>query len=202
MTSVDASCGAQPPPEGNGEVTRLLAGLGGSSDAALYGRLLPLIHDELRSLAAGMMRGERSDHTMQPTALVNEAFLRLADQRHVSWESRGHFLAIAAVAMRRILVDHARRRNRRSRDAMRARTLLDSDANATEDSDADLIALDEAMQRLAAIDPRKVQVVELRYFVGLSIEQTANALGCSAPTVKRHWRLARAWLKRELDGHG
>jgi RNA polymerase sigma factor (TIGR02999 family) len=189
-------------PVAAGEVTLLLGRLGGADDPAIYDRLLPLIQDELRHLAAGFLQKERPDHTLQPTALVNEAFLRLADQREVSWESKGHFLAIAATAMRRILVDHARAHRRRSRDGERASALLESDATAAQATTVDLLSLDEAMTRLARLDPRKVKVVELRYFVGMNVEQTAAALGISTPTVKREWRLARVWLKREIAGDG
>jgi RNA polymerase sigma factor (TIGR02999 family) len=200
----DRSAGSTAPAAGvaTGEVTQLLGRLGGSDDPAIYEHLLPLIHDELRRLAAGFLRSERPDHTLQPTALVNEAFLRLADQRAVSWESKGHFLAIAATAMRRVLVDHARSHRRRSRDSDRARALLESDATAAQATDVDLVALDEAMTRLEQMDSRKVKVVELRYFVGMNVEQTAAALGISAPTVKREWRMARLWLKSEIAGHG
>jgi RNA polymerase sigma factor (TIGR02999 family) len=198
----DRSAGASQSAAGvaAGEVTQLLSRLGGSDDPAIYDRLLPLIHEELRRLAAGFLQRERPDHTLQPTALVNEAFLRLANQREVSWESKGHFLAIAATAMRRILVDHARSHRRRSRDSSRARALLESDATAAQATTVDLLALDEAMTRLGRLDPRKVKVVELRYFVGMDVEQTAAALGVSAPTIKREWRLARVWLKREIAG--
>lgn len=184
------------PSDPSGEVTRLLARIGDGDDDGVYDRLMPLIYDELRGLAGGFLRHERADHTLQPTALVNEAFIRLAGQRDAGWESKGHFFAIAATAMRRILVDHARARGSRGGD--RKRPLLDSDVTAAEADDVDLVALDEAMTKLGRMDPRKVSVVELRYFVGLDIEQTATALGVSAPTVKREWRLARVWLKREI----
>lgn len=183
----------------SGDVTRLLARMGGGDDAAVYEQLMPLVHRELHELARGFLIRERPDHTLDPTALVNEAFLRLAGQRDAGWESKGHFFAIAATAMRRILVDHARRR--RSRGGERKRPLLDSDVTAADTNDVDLLALDDAMTKLARLDPRKVSVVELRHFLGLDIEQTAAALAISTATVKREWRMARLWLKRDLTGH-
>jgi RNA polymerase sigma factor (TIGR02999 family) len=183
------------------DVTLLLASIDGANAERVYGRLMPIIYDELRRLAAGFMERERADHTLQPTALVNEAFLRLVRQREASWESRGHFFALAATAMRRILVDHARARGRVRRGGDRKRTLLESDVTAAAADDVDLLALDDAMSKLARLDPRKVRIVELRYFVGLDVEQTAAASGLSPATVKREWRTARAWLKKELgDG--
>ena len=185
-----------------GEVTRLLGRLGGDDDRAVYDRLLPLIYDELRRLAAGFLDRERPDHTLQPTALVNEAFIRLAGQREADWESKGHFMAIAATAMRRILVDHARAKGSDRRGGGRRALPLDSDVTAVQADDVDLFALDEAMTKLAALDERKVRIVELRFFVGVSVEETAATLGVSTPTVKREWRLAKAWLKREVGGDG
>ena len=183
-----------------GEVTRLLSSLRPSGDDEVYDRLLPLIHSELHRLAAGFLERERIDHTLQPTALVNEAFMRLADQRDVSWESKGHFLAIAAVAMRRILVDHARAHRSAKRGGSRKKQPLDSDIAAAETSNVDLIALDEALNVLTTIDPRKARVVELRFFAGLTVEETALAMGLSTPTIKREWKLARLWLRSEMLG--
>lgn len=183
-----------------GEVTVLLSALGNGRDPDIYDRLLPLIHDELRRMASAFLQRERPDHTLQPTALVHEAFLRMAGQRSVDWESRGHFLAIAATAMRRILVDHARAHRRRDRGRERARLMLETDETVMQAAHVDLVELDRAMMSLARMDPRKVSVVELRFFVGLDVEQTAAVLGISAATVKREWRMARMWLKAEISG--
>lgn len=181
------------------EVTRLLGRLGSEDDPEIFERLLPLVYAELRKLADGYLRRERPDHTLQATALVHEAFLKLSGQRDTDWQSKQHFLAIAATAMRRILVDHAREKQTLRRGGDRAREILESDLVATESDDTDLVALDEALTQLAEFDPRKVKVVEMRFFVGLSLEETAAALGVSDATVKREWRTARAWLRRELD---
>jgi RNA polymerase sigma factor (TIGR02999 family) len=185
-----------------GRATELLARLAGAREeddrSALLGRLLPLVYDELRGLAAGYLQHERRDHTLQPTALVNEAYLRLVDQR-ASFESRGHFLAIAATAMRRVLVNHARDRGRLKRGGDAQREALESGHTIMDEPELDLAALDDAMERLAAFDPRKVQVVEMRFFAGLSLEEIAAALGISERTVKREWQIARAWLRRELE---
>jgi len=184
------------------EVTELLARLerGGDSEAALE-RLMPLVYGELRRLASGYLARERADHTLQPTALVNEAYLRLVGQS-ADFESRGHFLAIAATAMRRVLVNHARDRAREKRGGGARREVLEEDVTAAEARDPDLLALDEALSRFAELDRRKVQVVELRYFAGLSVEESALVLGISPATVKREWQVARAWLRRELAGPG
>jgi RNA polymerase sigma factor (TIGR02999 family) len=180
------------------EVTELLlAAQAGSPDAT--DRLLPLVYDELKRLAAGYLRVERADHTLQTTALVHEAYLKLVDQRRTTWQNRGHFFGIAAQAMRRILVDHARRRQARKRDAGRPVTLDDNLAGASPDTE-DVLAVDEALQRLGVLDPRQARIVELRYFAGLSIEQTAEAVEVSPATVKRDWLSAKAWLQRELSG--
>src|SRR5262249_20932827 len=146
------------------------------------------------------LRRERRNHTLQPTALVNEAYMRLAAQRQVPWHDRAHFVALAAQMMRRILVDHARRRNMGKRSGRWARVTLSDQAVPAPD-DVDVIALDEALWRLAAFDPRKSRLVELRYFAGLSIDETADAIGLSPATVDREWRVARAWLQTQL-GHG
>ena len=181
------------------EVTRLLHQLGGSDDRAVYDRLMPLVYRELRRLADSCLARERAGHTLQPTALVNEAFLKLAGQPDRNWKNRGQFLAIAATAMRRILVDHARERNSLRRGGDRKREPLDSEITAAQSDDVDVIALDDAMTKLAEIDPRKVRIVELRYFVGLTLEETATAIELSLASVKREWNTARAWLKREID---
>ena len=181
------------------EVTRLLHQLGGSDDRAVYDRLMPLVYRELRRLADSCLARERAGHTLQPTALVNEAFLKLAGQPDRGWKNRGQFLAIAATAMRRILVDHARERKSLRRGGDRKREPLDSEITAAQSDDVDVIALDDAMTKLAEIDPRKVRIVELRYFVGLTLEETSTAVELSLASVKREWNTARAWLKREID---
>lgn len=147
------------------------------------------------------MRRERREHTLQPTALVNEAFLRLIDTRSVRWNDRSHFVAIAARLMRRVLVDHARARGYRKRGGQADRTAFDDAlAKGSNATSLNVIAVDRALDALAAIDPRKARVVELRFFAGLSIEETANVLHVSTDTIKRDWRLAKAWLSRELGG--
>jgi RNA polymerase sigma factor (TIGR02999 family) len=162
--------------------------------------LIPLVYDELRRLARAQLRRERPGHTLQTTALVHEAYLRLAGQEKLSFESRGHLRAIAANTMRRILVEHARARRAAKRGGERARlTLTDGLGLAEESKPVDVLALDEALRRLAEVDPRASRVVELRFFGGLTVEETAEILGVSAPTIKREWALARAWLRREMS---
>jgi RNA polymerase sigma factor (TIGR02999 family) len=179
------------------DVTRLLAELQSGQEGAAEA-LVPLVYAELHALAVHFMRGERDDHTLQPTVLVHDAYLRLVGQRDTSWQSRSHFFGIAAQAMRRILVDHARRTRASKRDGGERVTLDESVADRSGRT-VDLIALDDALARLAALDPRQARVVELRYFSGLDIEQTAAVLGVSPATVKRDWTFARAFLQRELD---
>jgi RNA polymerase sigma-70 factor (ECF subfamily) len=179
------------------DVTVLLERWRGGDRAALD-ELMPLVYGELRSLADRHLRNERAGHTLQPTALVNEAYLRLAAVRGGGFENRAHFFAAAATAMRRILVDHARRRGRQKRGADVTIVDLDVDLVAGIDPRVDLLALDDALDRLTAVSPVKGKVVELRYFGGLSVEQTAEFLGISPATVKRHWAFARVWLYREL----
>ena len=179
------------------DVTRLLADLSGGQTGALE-RLLPLVYDELKQLAASQLRRERDEHTLGPTALVHEAFFRLVDQRSVSWQGRAHFFGVAAQAMRRILVDHARRRSAAKRGRQHQVT-LDSEAAGADAAPADeVLAVDEALERLAAVDPRQAKLVELRYFAGFSIEEAAELLEISPATAKRDWTFARAWLQREL----
>mgnify|MGYP003871718117 CR=1 FL=1 len=160
--------------------------------------LLPAVYDELRQIADRCLRRERADHTLQTTALVHEAYLKLIDQRQVHWQNRAHFFAIAAQAMRRILVNHAKGVNRLKRGGNRDRVPLDDAVAFTPDQDIDLVALDEAMQRLAAFDPRKSKLVELRFFGGMSVEESAEVLGIAPATVKRDWNFAKAWLLREI----
>lgn len=185
--------------EPQNDVTQLLGQLGGERDQQVFDRLLPLIHGELHKMANAYLKRERPGHTLQPTALVNEAFLKLSGQNEVSWKGKGHFLAIAAKAMRRILIDHARAKKSLQRGGDRQREILDSDLQAYESADIDLLALDAAMLKLAEIDPGKVRIVEMRFFAGLSLEETARALDTSTSTIKREWRTARIWLKREID---
>jgi RNA polymerase sigma factor (TIGR02999 family) len=179
-------------------VTTLLIDLQRGRTGAV-GELLPLVYEELRALAAAYLRGERKDHTLQPTALVHEAFLKLVDQRSVTWQDRAHFFGIAAQAMRRVLVDHARRRNAQKRSGDRNITLPD-DLSVTTEPEVDVVRVGEALERLAQLDERQARIVEMRFFGGLTIEETAEVLGISAATVKRDWQLAKAWLHRELSG--
>ncbi|MCC6774769.1 MAG: sigma-70 family RNA polymerase sigma factor [Gemmatimonadaceae bacterium] len=179
------------------EITELLNAARAGEPGALD-RVLPLVYQELRELAGSYFRGERTDHTLQTTALVHEAYLRLVNAPDLSWDNRRHFFGIAARAMRQILVDHARRRGAEKRVAGRQVT-LDDNAIGTAPPTDDILAVDEALGRLAATAPRAAQVVELRYFAGLSIEQTAETLDVSVATVKRDWLTARAWLQRELS---
>ncbi|MBA2528032.1 MAG: sigma-70 family RNA polymerase sigma factor, partial [Pyrinomonadaceae bacterium] len=162
--------------------------------------LTPLVYEELRHQAARYLRRERPGHTLQTTALIHEAYLRLIDAKDVHWQSRAHFFAIAANLMRRILVEYARRRDADKRGGSHIRLPLDEALAVAEETDVDLLAIDEALDRLAAIDPQQARVVELRFFSGLSVEETAAALGVSPKTVKRNWSVARAWLRREICG--
>ena len=182
-----------------GAVTELLRAWSDGDDAALE-QLVPFVETELRRLARGYMGRERRGHTLQATALVNEAFLRLTDARQVRWQDRAHFLGICARLMRRILVDHARRRGYRKRGGEAQRVTLHEDLVAIPDAAFDVIALDRALDALAQVDPRKSRMVELRFFGGLSVEETAKVLDVSPDTVKRDWRLAKLWLLRELEG--
>jgi RNA polymerase sigma factor (TIGR02999 family) len=162
--------------------------------------LFPLVYDELRRIAARAMRGERPDHTLCTTALVNEAWLELSKLTRIQWKNRSHFLAIAAQAMRRVLIDHAVARRRLKRGGGQLVEPLDTDAVAVVVEQADdMLALDEALQRLTAMNERHAKIVECRFFGGMSVEETAEALGISPATVKRDWTLARAWLNRELQ---
>ena len=161
--------------------------------------LMPLVYAELRRQAAGYLRRERSNHTLQPTALINEAYLKLIDQREVKWQNRAHFFAIAAQAMRRILVDYARERKREKRGGAAENLPLEEVLTIiAREKSVDLVALDEALKKLAQFDERQAKVVELRYFSGLSIDETAEVLGVSNVTIRRDWTLAKAWLHQEI----
>ena len=180
------------------EVTALLLAWR-EGDAAALDRLLPAVYDELHRMARRQLRRERTDHTLQPTALVHEVFLKLVDVRRIQWQDRSHFLAMAARLMRRVLVDWARARRYQKRGGEAVRVTLDPDDLAAAGPPQDVVELDLALEALAREDPRKSQVVELRFFGGLSVEETAEALGISSDTVTRDWKLARAWLRRELS---
>jgi RNA polymerase sigma factor (TIGR02999 family) len=185
-------------PGGPEDVTQLLLAWSGGDQEAL-GRLIPLVEDELRRLAHAYMAGERPGHTLQTTALLNEAYLRLVDSQRVRWQNRAHFFAVSAQLMRRVLVDFARARRREKRGGDRVQVSLDEALDVSQRRDPDLIALDDALQALAAFDERKSKVVELRFFGGLSVEETAEALGVAPITVLRDWKMAKVWLYRELD---
>lgn len=187
--------------DSSGEVTQLLAAWSQGDQQALD-RLMPLVYDELHRLAHAYMDREQHGHTLQTTALVNEAYLRLIEQRRMNWENRAQFFGIAAQMMRRILVDFARRRHYLKRGGDALRVSLGEAADTVEMRSADLIALDDALRSLAEVDRRKSQVVELRFFGGLSVEETALALSVSPSTVLRDWSLAQAWLYRELSREG
>jgi RNA polymerase sigma-70 factor, ECF subfamily len=180
-----------------GEVTRLLGEIGQGQKEAVN-QLLPLVYDELHKLARGYFRRERGEHTLQPTALVHEAYLRLVDQRSPA-ENRGHFLALAATQMRRILLDYARKHQAARRGSGQTVSLEDTMAIA-DDQSLDMISLDLALQKLAVLDKEQAHLVELRFFGGLSVEETAQVMGISSATVKRSWSSARAFLHREISG--
>jgi RNA polymerase sigma-70 factor (ECF subfamily) len=180
------------------DVTRLLTDWR-HGDAAALELLMPLVYDELRRLAHRYMKRERAEHTLQTTALVNEAYLRLCGGRAVAWRDRAHFFGVAARVMRHLLVDHARGRRNARRGGGARHVTLDEAAVVSPARAAEVLALDEAMTRLAALDPRKSRLVELRYFGGLDVDETAEVLGVSAITVKREWLKAKAWLYLELN---
>jgi RNA polymerase sigma factor (TIGR02999 family) len=167
-------------------------------DLSAEGKLIPVIYDELRRLAGHYMRRERPDHTLQATALVHEAFLRLTEQRNVDWQNKAHFFGIAAQIMRRILIDHARARLRGKRGGGGQRLVLDEGVSLTNARSSELLAINEALNRLSRLDARQARIVELRFFGGLSVEETAHVLGVSPKTVKRDWSVAKAWLHGEL----
>jgi RNA polymerase sigma factor (TIGR02999 family) len=160
--------------------------------------LLPLIYDELRGLAINYLRRERADHTLQATALVHEAYLRLIDQTRVSWQNRAHFFGVAAQLMRRLLVDYARKHNAEKRGADFQKLTLDENIEKAVERSEEILALDRALEELAALDEQKARIVEMRYFGGLTVEETAEVLGVTPITIKRHWRMARAWLYGQM----
>ncbi|MBK7601085.1 MAG: sigma-70 family RNA polymerase sigma factor [Acidobacteria bacterium] len=180
------------------DITQLLQDWSHGDSAALE-RLLPLVYDELHRQAARYLRKERQGHTLQTTALIHEAYLKLMGQTQVEWQNREHFFAIAATAMRRILVDHARERHREKRGGQAENLAIEAALQiASPEKSVDFIALDEALDRLAKLSTRQARVVELRYFSGLSNDETAEVLGVSTATVRNDWNIARAWLKQEL----
>jgi RNA polymerase sigma factor (TIGR02999 family) len=180
------------------EITQLLIAWN-QGDQSARDELMPIIYQELRRLARGYLRRERPNHTLQPTALVHEAFLRLVDQGQVNWQNRAHFFGIAARLMRQILINHAEARRAAKRGGSAERVSLSQVDNRAGEQEVDLIALDEALRNLESIDPLQSRIVELRYFSGLTIEEIAEVLGISPATVKREWSTARAWLRRELS---
>jgi RNA polymerase sigma factor (TIGR02999 family) len=179
------------------QVTQLLKDWG-NGDQTARDQLMPLVYDELHRLAHRYMNRERPGHTLQTSALVNEAFVRLVDQRDVHWQNRAHFFGIAAQMMRRILVDYARNRRYAKRGGSARQVTLDEALIVSEERTAEVVALDEALNTLATMDQRKSQIVELRFFGGLSIEETAEVLGVSPGSVMRDWTLAKAWLRKEM----
>jgi RNA polymerase sigma factor (TIGR02999 family) len=180
------------------EVTHLLLAWSDGDRAALD-QLMPIVYEELRRLARRQLAGERHGHTLQTTALVNEAYLRLVDQNSLRWQNRVHFFAVAARIMRHILVDYARARHNAKRGGRAMKVTLDEAAEVSTERAAEMVALDDALTALAEFDQRKSQIVELRFFGGLSIEETAEALKVSPGTVMREWTLAKAWLQREIS---
>jgi RNA polymerase sigma factor (TIGR02999 family) len=180
------------------DITQLLVDWSDGNKEALD-KLVPLVHEELRRLARRYMRREHAGHTLQTSALVNEAYLKLIDQREVRWRNRTHFFAIAAQLMRRILIDHARRHHYQKRGGGAYKLSLDEAALVIQERAADLVALDDALSELAEFDPRKSRIVEMRFFGGMSAEEVAEALSCSLRTVEREWRKAKAWLHRAVS---
>ena len=186
-----------PEPDEQPDVTQLLLKIE-HGDRHAVDLLLPMVYRELRRLAGGYLQQERGSHTLQPTALVHEAYLRMVDQSRVQWQNRAHFFGVAAQMMRRVLVDHARGLGARKRGGDVDKTPLGDDLVASIERDSELVAVDDALSELEKFDPEKAKVVELRFFGGLSIEETAAATGVSVATVNRQWRLAKAWLFAQL----
>lgn len=179
------------------EVTQVLRELSDGHETAPE-RLMPLVYDELRRLAGGYLEGERSDHTLQATALVHEAYIRLVDWKNVSWQNRAHFFALAAQVMRRILVDHAREKKAEKRGSGFTMLALEEAVSFPQQREVDLIALDDALKDLALLDPMQSRIVELRFFGGLTIEETAETMKVSPATLKREWAMAKAWLHKRI----
>ncbi len=192
-----AEMSLEPTEHDDHRVTELLLGWSEGDDAARE-RLMSLVYDELRRIAGAQLRGERRNHTLQATALVNEAYVRLVDQTRVQWRNRAHFFGIAAQLMRRILVDHARRQRAAKRGGGATMLAINEEIAAGPERDFDLVALDDALEQLQEFDPRAARLVELRFFGGLTIEETGEVLGLSPATIKREWSTARAWLYREI----
>lgn len=186
------------PKDSPGEVTRLLTAWS-SGDAGALEKLIPLVYDELHRLAEQYLARERAGVTLQPTAVVHEAYLKLVDQKRVTWKNRSHFFAVAAQAMRRLLVDHARSRAAQKRGGGETRVALEEADRIVSPKETDVLALDRALEKLASLDSTQARIVELRYFGGLTLDETAGILGTSASTVGRAFRLAKAWLYRELS---
>ena len=172
-----------------------------AGDPHAFDALVTLVYGELRRMAGGLMRGQPGDHTLQPTALVNEAYLRLMKDRPDRWQNRAHFCAIAAHSMRQILIEHARARGALKRGGVQPKVTLDEALVAGGEQSFDILALDRALEKLADLDPEQARLVELRFFGGLTVEETAEAMAISPATVKRHWAIARAFLARELEGN-
>ncbi|HSB08921.1 MAG TPA: sigma-70 family RNA polymerase sigma factor [Blastocatellia bacterium] len=187
------------PDESAHQITERLIAWSNGDEAALDD-VIRAVYQELRQMADRYLRHERTDHTLQPTALVHEAYLRLIDQRQVNWQNRVHFFGVAAQMMRRILVDHAKTKHREKRGGAATKLPLDEALDLSQDRTPDLVALDEALKSLAEIDERKSRAVELRFFGGLSVEETAEVLKVSPQTVLRDWKLAKAWLYQEING--
>ena len=185
----------------DGDVTTLLRDWSRGSPTALD-QLLPVVYKQLRQIAARQLKHERADHTLPPTALVHEVYLRLLDQRQVDWQDRGHFFGVASQVMRRILVDHARRHNAGKRGDGQRATPIEEAADVAAPNEQFVVALDCALDRLQALDPNLVRIVEFRVFGGLTIEEAAEALNVSPSTAKREWRTAKAWLAREIESGG
>ena len=179
-------------------VTQMLVAWSDSGNREAFDQLMPIVYDELRRQAARYLKHERQNHTLQTTALVHEAYVRLIDQAGVRWQNRAHFYGIAAEMMRRILVDHARKRNAAKRGGEAVKVTLNDEDQPAAEQNLDLIAVDEALTKLAALDKQQARVVELRFFGGLNVEETAEVLGISDRTVKRDWSVAKAWIRREL----
>ena len=180
------------------DITQLLVDWGKGNKLALDG-LMPLVYDELHRIASRYLRRERQGHTLQTTALINEAYLRIVDQNRVNWQSRAHFFGVAAQMMRRILVDHARSHLYAKRGGGAQKLTLDEAIATPQERDLDLVALDDALTTLAQVDPQQSRIIELRFFGGLTIEETAEVIGISPATVKRDWNMAKAWLFGEIN---